>query len=259
MSGWRNAGILGATVVAAGGVGYLVWNYLSTEHTPEPTPAKEAEKPSNIVPEDGNGDGEAKSDETVAVSAPVVATEASAQSSSVPETVKPRGTQVLVLGLDGAGKSSLLHSFTNSWSEGEPQSTQGLNAVSINREDLSIEFLEIGGGVGLRQYWQKYMPKALMLVFVVDASNPELFPVVKTHLHELLVMDPHLPLMVLANKQDCAGACTITDVHEALSLSEVGDRKLFVIGTYVQKEVEEPSSGVEDALEFIIQTIETPR
>lgn len=190
---------------------------------------------------------------------PVEATEASAQSSSVPETVKPRGTQVLVLGLDGAGKSSLLHSFTNSWSEGEPQPTQGLHAVSINREDLSIEFLEIGGSVELRQYWQKYMPKALMLVFVVDASNSELFPLVKTHLHELLVTDPHLPLMVLANKQDCAGACTITDLHEALSLSEVGDRKLFVIGTYVTKDVEEPSSGVEDALEIIIETIQTPR
>uniref|UniRef100_A0A8C6SK72 ADP-ribosylation factor-like 9 n=1 Tax=Neogobius melanostomus TaxID=47308 RepID=A0A8C6SK72_9GOBI len=117
----------------------------------------------------------------------------------------------------------------------------------------------VGGSVELRQYWHKYMPKALMLVFVVDASNTPLFPLVKTLLHDLLVADPHLPLMVLANKQDCAGACTITDLHEALSLSEVGDRKMFVIGTYVTKEVEEPSSGVEDALEFIIQTIQTPR
>lgn len=45
------------------------------------------------------------------------------------------------------------------------------------------------------------MPKALMLVFVVDASRPQLFPVAKQHLHELLASDPCLPLMVLANKQ----------------------------------------------------------
>uniref|UniRef100_A0A8C6SK47 ADP-ribosylation factor-like 9 n=1 Tax=Neogobius melanostomus TaxID=47308 RepID=A0A8C6SK47_9GOBI len=233
MSGWRNVGVMGATVVVAGGVGYLIWNHLSKEQeTPQTTPAKEAEK---------------ATDNFLCLSV------------LQPETVKPHGTQVLVLGLDGAGKSSLLHSFTNSWSEGEAQPTQGLNAVSINRADLSIEFLEIGGSVELRQYWHKYMPKALMLVFVVDASNTPLFPLVKTLLHDLLVADPHLPLMVLANKQDCAGACTITDLHEALSLSEVGDRKMFVIGTYVTKEVEEPSSGVEDALEFIIQTIQTPR
>lgn len=59
----------------------------------------------------------------------------------------------------------------------------------------------VGGSAEFRQYWQKYMPKALMLVFAVDASNTELFPLAKTHLHELLVTDPHLPLMVLANKQ----------------------------------------------------------
>lgn len=46
-----------------------------------------------------------------------------------------------------------------------------------------------------------YMPKALMLVFVVDASHPQLFPIAKQHLHELLASHPRLPLMVLANKQ----------------------------------------------------------
>lgn len=45
------------------------------------------------------------------------------------------------------------------------------------------------------------MPKALMLVFVVDASRPQLFPIARQHLHELLASAPRLPLMVLANKQ----------------------------------------------------------
>lgn len=259
---WRRAGAVGAAVAVAGGVVYLVWNYLSREEeeTPRPTPVKEAEKAPEKIPQNvseaGEGDPEVKSEQIVAVTAPSVSV---AQSASEPEPVKPRGTQVLVLGLDGAGKSSLLHSFSNSWSDGEPQPTQGLHAVSISREDLSIEFLEIGGGLELRQYWQKYLPKALMLVYVVDASNTQLFPLAKTHLHELLASDPHLPLMVLANKQDCPGARTITDLHEALSLSEVGDRKLFVIGTFVQKEAEEPSSGVKDALEIITETIQTSR
>lgn len=46
-----------------------------------------------------------------------------------------------------------------------------------------------------------YLAKALMLVFVVDAARPKLFPVAKQHLHQLLASDPRLPLMVLANKQ----------------------------------------------------------
>ena len=45
------------------------------------------------------------------------------------------------------------------------------------------------------------MPKARLLVFVVDSADPQLFPVAKKHVHELLALDPHLPVMVLANKQ----------------------------------------------------------
>lgn len=52
------------------------------------------------------------------------------------------GTQVLVLGLDGAGKTSLLCC----WATGSPAAdvtpTQGFNAVSINRDDLHVDFLE---------------------------------------------------------------------------------------------------------------------
>lgn len=56
--------------------------------------------------------------------------------------VESAGTQVLVLGLDGAGKTSLLHCLATGSLEQDMQPTQGFNAVSINKEDLHIEFLE---------------------------------------------------------------------------------------------------------------------
>lgn len=59
----------------------------------------------------------------------------------------------------------------------------------------------VGGREDLRPYWRMYVPKAVMLVFVVDASRPQLFPVARQHLHQLLASAPRLPLMVLANKQ----------------------------------------------------------
>lgn len=52
------------------------------------------------------------------------------------------GTQVLVLGLDGAGKTSLLHYWATGSLNEDVHPTQGFNAVSVNREDLHIEFLE---------------------------------------------------------------------------------------------------------------------
>ncbi|KAM9356919.1 ADP-ribosylation factor-like protein 9 [Symphorus nematophorus] len=252
MFGLREAGVLGFSVALAGGVAYLIWNYASSsgrKKQPETRPRQDG----GSAREAGEGEERREEDAVVAAAAPVVAAEATKASQSKP--VESAGTQVLVLGLDGAGKTSLLHCLATGSLEQDMQPTQGFNAVSINREDLHIEFLEIGGKEELRPYWQRYMSKALLLVFVVDSSDSDLFPIAKKHLHELLATDSDLPLMVLANKQDLPGACGITDLHDALSLSEVGDRKLFLIGTHVKKGEAELSSGVQDARDLIFQMV----
>ncbi|CAB1455730.1 unnamed protein product [Pleuronectes platessa] len=269
MVGWREAGALGASAAVAGGVAYLIWNYasFSGQKTPEDRAGgargggggggQEGEDKKKEV--DGSKRRRRKEEEeemkiteqsvSAAAAPPPVA---AAKHPDTPES-RPRGTQVLVLGLDGAGKTSLLHCLSTGSLEQDMQPTQGFNAVSINREDLHIEFLEIGGKEDLRPYWQKYMSKALLLVFVVDSSHPQHFPVAKEHLHALLTSDPCLPLMVLANKQDLPGACSITDLHDALSLSEIGERKLFLIGTHARRGEAQLSSGVQDARDLIVQ------
>lgn len=55
--------------------------------------------------------------------------------------------------------------------------------------------------------------------------------------------------------QDLPGAGSITDLHEGLALSEAGDRKLFLIGTYVRKGDADLSSGVQDARDLIFQMV----
>ncbi|KAI4798137.1 hypothetical protein KUCAC02_022266 [Chaenocephalus aceratus] len=237
MFGLKTAGVLGASVVMAGGVAYLVWNYASSpeEKETETRPEEDGKRP------------------------------------------KMKGKYRRKLWLNKLLSPLLLrrlslqklrkHPSPSLWSQQGPRfwfwvwMEPGFNAVSISREDLHIEFLEIGGKAELRPYWQKYMSKALLLVFVVDSSNPELFPVAKKHLHELLTSEPRprLPLMVLANKQDLPEACSITDLHDALSLSEAGDRRLFLIGTHVKKGEGELSSGVQDARELILQMVSDSR
>ncbi|TKS72797.1 ADP-ribosylation factor-like protein 9 [Collichthys lucidus] len=255
MFGLREAGVLGFSVAVAGGVAYFIWSHSTSsgekkkEKEKKEEEKKEEEKDGKSVREE---EGEKKQEQAVQ---PVAAAEAQKASQLQSKPVESAGTQVLVLGLDGAGKTSLLHCLATGSLEQDMQPTQGFNAVSINKEDLHIEFLEIGGKEELRPYWQKYMSRALVLVFVVDSSSAELFPVAKKHLHELLASDPLLPLMVLANKQDLPGSCSITDLHDALSLSEVGDRRLFLIGTYVKKGEAELSSGVQDARDLIVQMV----
>uniref|UniRef100_A0A1A8F9G8 ADP-ribosylation factor-like 9 n=1 Tax=Nothobranchius korthausae TaxID=1143690 RepID=A0A1A8F9G8_9TELE len=241
MFGLREAGVIGASVALAGGIAYVIWNRVSSPR----------QKKLDSRPEKGgkNSDKETEEEETEAV------VSAKVQKTYTSHPVKSEGTQILVLGLDGAGKTSLLHCFSSGILEQDVEPTHGSNAVSVSRDNLHIEFLEIGGKEDLRPHWQRYTSKALLLVFVVDSSNSQLFPVVKKHLHELLAPCPSLPVMVLANKQDLPGSCSITDLHEALSLSEVGDRQMFLIGTYVRRGEAGLSSGVQDARDLIISMV----
>uniref|UniRef100_A0A670Z0K6 ARF like GTPase 9 n=1 Tax=Pseudonaja textilis TaxID=8673 RepID=A0A670Z0K6_PSETE len=159
-------------------------------------------------------------------------------------------------GLDGAGKTSVLYSLATNHVKRNTVPTKGFNAVCVNTEETKMEFLEIGGSESLREYWKMYMPRVLLLIYVVDSADHERFPVAKTLLHQLVQNNSTLPVMILANKQDLADAYCITDIHDALALSEIGDeRKIFLIGTHVAKEGLEISSSLKDTRELITQLV----
>lgn len=236
MPGKREIALMGAAVALTGGVACAVC-YLMRSHKPEKRAKDEQNK-------------DKREEERVHKTTKTSTT----QKQPIISEPRTAGTQVLVLGLDGAGKTSLLHCFATGSLEQDVSPTQGFNAVSINKEELQIEFLEIGGTEKLRDYWQRYLCKARLLVFVVDSADTERFSVAKHHLHQLLSADPCLPLVLLANKQDLPAAHGITDLYEALDLGNVGDgHRLSVIGTQVKKGRSETNAGVQDAHDLIVE------
>ncbi|XP_060236782.1 ADP-ribosylation factor-like protein 9 isoform X2 [Meriones unguiculatus] len=115
-----------------------------------------------------------------------------------------------------------------------------------------MEFLEIGGSEPFRSYWDSYLPTGWLLIFVVDAADHKRLPEAKKCLHQLMEQNPALPLVVFANKQDLEAAYHITDIHDALALSEVGsDRKLFLFGTQVTGNGSEIPTTMQDAKDLI--------
>ncbi|XP_026051491.1 ADP-ribosylation factor-like 10 [Carassius auratus] len=138
--------------------------------------------------------------------------------------------QVLVLGLDGAGKSSVLQGLSGAGSRRGCRPTRGFNFISLHTPACQLDFLEIGGGEDLRMYWVDYLRRTHILVYVVDSSDRGRLPQAKDELHRLLKADTDLPVVVLGNKQDKPGAVSVPELHEALSLSSVADqRKLFLL------------------------------
>ncbi|KAM9742074.1 ADP-ribosylation factor-like protein 9 isoform 2-T2 [Dama dama] len=172
----------------------------------------------------------------------------------IPLAPLEKNKQILVLGLDGAGKTSILHFLALNRVQRSVAPTQGFNAVCISTQDHQMEFLEIGGSEPFRSYWEMYLSKGLLLVFVVDSADHKRLPEAKKYLHQLIGTNPVLPLVVFANKQDLEAAYHITDIHEALALSEVGnDRKMFLFGTQVTESGSEIPSIMQDARDLIAQ------
>ncbi|XP_027027736.2 ADP-ribosylation factor-like protein 9 [Tachysurus fulvidraco] len=238
MPGLRELGLAGAALTLTGGVAYVVWSLLDTERR------RKAEK-ATLTP-DLHADKEEKLETRSKESAREVA--------SVTQKGQSGGCQVLVLGLDGAGKSSLLQCFVTGSTGQDVSPTQGFHAVSINREGLHIEFLEIGGEEKLREYWPMYLKKARVLVFVLDSADSERFPLAKASLHRMLASEPYLPLVLLANKQDLPGACGVTDLYESMALGSAGEgRRLCVLGTQVLKGSSDAHPSVQDAYELILE------
>ena len=124
--------------------------------------------------------------------------------------------QVLLLGLDKAGKSSVLARLCG-------EEVRGL----LPTRGFSIRFLElaenpqpafkvwdVGGGYDVRRYWSAYYSKAHAVVFVVDATDRRRLQEISVALRALLDEEAllGLPLLLLANKQDLPNAL---QAHEA--------------------------------------------
>ncbi|KAM4706450.1 ADP-ribosylation factor-like protein 9 isoform 2-T2 [Discoglossus pictus] len=243
MSALRSIGLAAAVLAASGGVAVVTWSYLSARRQKvEPkTPKVERQKHSDL--------------ETTQEEPPLQREMSGNVSSARPVDQGKSNKQVLVLGLDGSGKTSVLNSIVANRGKQITQPTEGFNAVSVTTSQYKMEFLEIGGGEQLRQYWNMYLPRAIAIIFVVDSADHSRLPLAKTLLHQLIQEDSLLPLMVLANKQDLKNAHHIPEIHEALGLAEIGEnRKLYLIGTYV-KEGSEVSSSIKDTRDLIEQLV----
>ncbi|XP_034448248.1 ADP-ribosylation factor-like protein 4D [Hippoglossus hippoglossus] len=141
---------------------------------------------------------------------------------------------VVVIGLDSAGKTSLLYRLKlQEFVETIP--TKGFNMERIKvpmgsakSNSTTFQVWDVGGQEKLRPLWKSYTRRTEGLVFVVDAVEAERMEEAKVELHRIArsAENQGVPVLVLANKQDLDGAMSASEVEKVLALHELSSSTL---------------------------------
>ncbi|KAF7652964.1 hypothetical protein LDENG_00088780 [Lucifuga dentata] len=167
--------------------------------------------------------------------------------------------QILLLGLDNAGKSTLLYKVKyNTCVSTVP--TIGFNVEMIearkSRKNIALTVWDVGGQGRMRQCWKSFHQDTAAVVFVLDCSDTQRLDEARRELENTLRSEQlrGRPLVILANKQDVNGALTVTDITERFNLRKLCSGRDW----FVQPCSASTGFGVQEGFKRVAQMVRLP-
>ncbi|EPY54200.1 ADP-ribosylation factor Alp41 [Schizosaccharomyces cryophilus OY26] len=135
------------------------------------------------------------------------------------QKLKEKEARVLLLGLDNAGKTTILKRLLNE-NISTVSPTFGFQIRTINVEGLHLTVWDIGGQKTLRSFWKNYFESTEAIIWVIDSLDESRLQECKYQLHELLLEEKllNISLLILANKSDAAGSLNAKKIEQLLHL-----------------------------------------
>ncbi|KAM7421956.1 hypothetical protein PAMA_010163 [Pampus argenteus] len=159
--------------------------------------------------------------------------------------------RILMVGLDAAGKTTLLYKLKLAEVVTTIPTIAGFNVETLEHRNISFTVWDVGGQTIIRPLWRHYYTNTQGLIFVVDSNDPERMKEAADELHRMFEEDElrGVALLVYANKQDLPRAMSVSDITEALSLSGVSQPWL------VQASCAVSGSGLVEGLDWLSNQI----
>ncbi|KAI9205696.1 ADP-ribosylation factor-like protein [Polychytrium aggregatum] len=160
-----------------------------------------------------------------------------------------REVRVLILGLDGAGKTTILYRLQL----GEVVTTIptiGFNVETVQFNNIKFQVWDLGGQTSIRPYWRCYYANTDAIIYVLDSADrePDRIACAKTELVNMLAEDElkSSALIVLANKQDLEGARSVAEISEHLALTDLKNRTWTILKCSAKT-----GEGLTEAMEWL--------
>merc|ERR1712110_747457 len=146
--------------------------------------------------------------------------------------VSNREMRILMVGLDAAGKTTILYKLKLGEVMGTIP-TIGFNVETVEYKNISFNVWDVGGQDKIRLLWRHYYTNTQGLIYVVDSNDRERIEENREELHKMLAEEElkDAVLLVFANKQDLLGALTCPEITDKLGLHTIRGRTWFIQST----------------------------
>jgi ADP-ribosylation factor-like protein 1 len=166
-------------------------------------------------------------------------------------TLGNKDMRVLVLGLDNAGKTTVLYRLQLG-NVVTTVPTVGFNLETVVHKNITFQIWDLGGQTGIRPFWRCYFSATDAIIYVVDSSDKERMGIAKNELFALLDEDElkESLLLILANKQDLPEAASETEVASMLGVAAIRNRT-WTIAKCSAKD----GTGLIEAMDWLVHAL----
>ncbi|KAH3714343.1 ADP-ribosylation factor 4 [Pelomyxa schiedti] len=138
---------------------------------------------------------------------------------------EPEPVRTLMLGLDGAGKTSLLYRHLRG-AVATTIPTMGFNAEGLEIKNRKFMIWDVGGNERVRVLWRHYFANTEVILWVVDAHDRGKIAASCAELQKAL-SDSELRnalVLILANKNDLPDSMSKSELADMLEMSNVRNK-----------------------------------
>ncbi|KAN0030902.1 hypothetical protein ACTA71_009549 [Dictyostelium dimigraforme] len=164
---------------------------------------------------------------------------------------KEKELRILMLGLDNAGKTTILKKF-NGEDISTISPTLGFNIQTLMYKEYKLNIWDIGGQKTLRSYWRNYYEENDAVIWVIDSSDIRRIDDCKFELKKLLEEEKFAgaSFLVFANKQDLDGAMTSEEISKYLDLEELNTHHWEIMSCSAVTGL-----GLEEGIDWVVKDI----